>query len=52
MSWIIIDNATDRAVCEVYERPTPEQLGDKYTAETVMEYLGKLNERIRNGEET
>jgi len=53
-SWIIVNRATGKAICETVDRSFVESIGDMVVAGrievlTAAEYLGRLNATIREG---
>lgn len=45
-SWVIINIATDQAVCETYLKKIADAINkEKYKAVPILEYLGSLSKK-------
>lgn len=50
MSWVIVENATGKAVFETFNKKTADAINtDKYKAMTALSYLVGLNAKIKAG---
>lgn len=48
-SWIIVDKATSKPVCELYDARNVARVNtDKYKVYTAHEWLGYFNKRANN----
>lgn len=51
-SWVIVEKATDKAVCEFYEWETVKKINrEKYRVVPIIKFLEDFNRNLKQSEE-